>query len=244
MTSSTFPPELSPRSRGSSSPVCVIPVRGGSSRFPRKWSAELAGKPLLWHTIACAASTRLFDPRNIYVNTDDKEIAWLALRGGAQVYMRPLELGADTVQAGRVIAEQAETCRWHADTPVCVMLSTAPLTKPEDIVVSKALLSEKSPVVHAVTRLEHPIERALRLDSRGQLSWAGGDPAVGDRGTQSFPLAFRITGGFTWVLAGHLTSTGSYWHEQMRGYEVARETAVDIDGPEDLVLAEALLRTR
>ena len=146
------------------------------------------------------------------------------------------------IQVAAVCAQQVEEMKLPSRTPVCIMLATSPLTRWEDVSAAFSKFDDEgAKVLHAVARFEHPIERALRLKS-GCLGWAGGDSSVVDRGTQSFPPAYRITGSFTWVLAGHLVKTRSYVDDRMLGYEVSRERAVDIDTPEDLRIAEVLWR--
>ena len=224
-------------------PVCIIPARGSSKRFPGKNLAPFAGVPLLWRAIQTAVLTHLFQSlgdNRIWVNTDSRDIADSAVRAGALPFIRPSELALDHVQVAAVCAHHVEEMKLPSRTPVCIMLTTSPLTKQEDIHASFSRFNDEgAKVMHAVTRFEHPIERALRLES-GHLAWVGGDPSVVDRGTQSFPPAYRITGSFTWVLAGHLVETRSYVDDRMLGYEVSRERAVDIDTPEDLRVAEVL----
>ena len=226
-------------------PICIIPARGSSTRFPGKNLAPFAGVPLLWRAIQTAGLTHLFQDaagNRTWVNTDSREIADSAVRTGALPFIRPPELALDHIQVAAVCAQQVEEMKPHPRTPVCIMLTTAPLTRWEDICASFSRFNDEGArVMHAVARFEHPIERALRLES-GKLVWAGGDPSVVDRGTQSFPPAYRITGSFTWVLAGHLVKTRSYVDDRMLGYEVSRERAVDIDTPEDLRVAEVLWR--
>lgn len=76
--------------------LAIIPARGGSKGIPRKNLAPFRGEPLVVHSIRHAlASQRI--TRTI-VSTDDREIADLALKAGAEVpFLRPEELAGDTV---------------------------------------------------------------------------------------------------------------------------------------------------
>jgi N-acylneuraminate cytidylyltransferase len=78
-----------------------IPARGGSKRLPRKNVMLFAGLPLIHYSIAFAKFC-LAD--KIVVSTDDEEIANIAIKGGAEVLMRPQELSSDT--ASTAIAAQ------------------------------------------------------------------------------------------------------------------------------------------
>ena len=70
--------------------VAIITARGGSKGLPGKNLLELAGKPLLCHTIdaalECGSITR------VVVSTEDFKIAEVARAAGALVIDRPPEL--------------------------------------------------------------------------------------------------------------------------------------------------------
>jgi CMP-N,N'-diacetyllegionaminic acid synthase len=74
--------------------LALIPARGGSKGIPRKNLIELAGKPLIAHSIEHALhSSRI---TRVIVSTDDEEIAEVARRYGAEVpFLRPAALSGD-----------------------------------------------------------------------------------------------------------------------------------------------------
>ena len=73
--------------------IIVIPARGGSKRLPRKNIRPLGGKPLLAYTIEAALEADIAAP--VIVSTEDEEIAGISRKYGAEVMIRPRELGAD-----------------------------------------------------------------------------------------------------------------------------------------------------
>lgn len=73
--------------------VTVIPARGGSKRFPGKNIFPLGGKPLLAHSILY--SQQVLPDTEVYVSTDNEEIANVAREYGAGVIERPEELSGD-----------------------------------------------------------------------------------------------------------------------------------------------------
>src|SRR5207247_768433 len=81
-------------------PVCLIPARGGSRRFPRKNIAPLRGRPLLAWAVEAARESKLF--HDVWVSTDDDEIAAIARGQGALVHERPAALATDTATIGQV----------------------------------------------------------------------------------------------------------------------------------------------
>ena len=75
--------------------LAIIPARGGSKGIPGKNLRELAGEPMLVHTIRAALDSRTVT--RTVVSTDDPDIAKAARDAGADVpVMRPPELAQDT----------------------------------------------------------------------------------------------------------------------------------------------------
>ena len=73
----------------------LIPARGGSKGVPRKNLKLIGGHPLIAYSIAaCKLSNNI---SNVYVSTDDREIASVALKYGAKIpFLRPLHYATDT----------------------------------------------------------------------------------------------------------------------------------------------------
>jgi len=65
--------------------VAVIPARWGSTRFPGKSLAELAGEPMIAHVVRRASEARTVD--QVIVATDDERIAEVAAKSGAEAVM-------------------------------------------------------------------------------------------------------------------------------------------------------------
>lgn len=81
--------------------VLVIPARGGSKRIPLKNIKDLAGKPLIMHTIEYAL--RSYSAEQIFVSTDSPEIMRIAADAGVQVIERPAELAGDYTTTAEVL---------------------------------------------------------------------------------------------------------------------------------------------
>jgi len=74
--------------------ICIIPARGGSKGLPRKNIKLIGGEPLITRVINHAKASGVIDV--ILVTTDDKEIADIALKSGAEVpFIRPDNLAED-----------------------------------------------------------------------------------------------------------------------------------------------------
>ena len=74
--------------------IALIPARGGSKGIPGKNIKNFEGKPLISHSIEYAQDSKLV--REIYVSTDDNQIAHISKTTGAKIINRPSEYATDT----------------------------------------------------------------------------------------------------------------------------------------------------
>ena len=83
-------------------PICFIAARGGSKGIPRKNIKLLAGKPLIGYTIESSINSKIFS--HVVVSTEDKEIARISQKFGAEVpFLRPKRLATDSAGMADVI---------------------------------------------------------------------------------------------------------------------------------------------
>ncbi len=111
--------------------VAVIPARGGSKRIPRKNIREFHGKPILAYSIWAAFESMLFD--EVWVSTEDEEIALVAEEFDATVVQRPPELaeiGAPDCGTNAVVAHAIAGFEFDY---ACCIYPCAPLLKSEDL---------------------------------------------------------------------------------------------------------------
>jgi len=88
--------------------IAIIPARGGSKRLPRKNITPVLGKPLMAWAIEAALASRHVGPGNVYVSTDDGEIASVAEQFQAHSVPRPKELAEDQTWTEPVIQHAVE----------------------------------------------------------------------------------------------------------------------------------------
>jgi len=113
--------------------IAIIPARGGSKRIYKKNIRPLLGKPLVTYSIEQALAARHID--RVYVSTEDKEIASIASRGGAEIINRPAKLATDTASTEDVIFDALRQLKLQNIEPEYVVLlqPTSPLRYPSDI---------------------------------------------------------------------------------------------------------------
>ena len=88
--------------------LTVIPARGGSKRLHRKNIYPILGRPLMSYAIEACKGSQYLDDQNIYVSTEDEEIAGVAIQYGAKVIDRPGELSEDHVWTQDVLSHALE----------------------------------------------------------------------------------------------------------------------------------------
>ena len=102
----------------------LIPARGGSKAVPRKNIKLINNHPLIAYSIiACKLSNKISD---VFVSTDDREIAAIAIKYGAKVpFLRPRQYASDSSGDWEVINHFFENI--EADH-VAYMRPTTPLS--------------------------------------------------------------------------------------------------------------------
>ena len=86
--------------------VAIIPARGGSKRLKRKNIYPVCGKPMIyWPINACNDSKYNIE---VWVSTEDDEIARVANNYGAKVHKRPKELSGDKIYKQAAIRSAAK----------------------------------------------------------------------------------------------------------------------------------------
>jgi pseudaminic acid cytidylyltransferase len=219
--------------------ACLIPARGGSKRFPRKNVAPLRGRPLLTWAVDAARDSALFD--DIWVSTDDAEIAAVARERGARVHDRPPALAGDTATIAQVGVDFLDwlSARGVDVDVLCTVLPTAALMRADDLRGGWDLMQARDAefAIAVTTYLESPFWALHAVD--GYLRLFFGDDYA--RPSQSLPPVCVDAGYFYFIRADSLRRERRLYGPRLVGYPIPRARAVDIDEPGHLVMAEALM---
>ncbi|MFH1303999.1 MAG: acylneuraminate cytidylyltransferase family protein [Planctomycetota bacterium] len=141
--------------------VGLITARGGSKGVPRKNIQLLAGKPLIAWTIEAALQSQELD--RVIVSTDDKEIASISRRFGAEVpFIRPLELALDASSHVDVVLHAIDWLAEHEDYDteyVAMLQPTSPFRIAEDIdgAIQFARKKNAKSVIGMMKAPSHPV---------------------------------------------------------------------------------------
>jgi 3-deoxy-manno-octulosonate cytidylyltransferase (CMP-KDO synthetase) len=128
----------------------VIPARWGSTRFPGKPLAKLAGKPMLqWVFEQVHQAKRV---REIIIATDDERIFRAATDFGAKVEMTSSDLHSGTDRVAEVAARHSEV------EIVLNVQGDEPLISPQvlDTVAEPLMNDSRLPIATAMTRIVEP----------------------------------------------------------------------------------------
>ena len=126
-------------------PICFIAARGGSKGIPRKNIKLLAGKPLIGYTIESSINSKIFS--HVVVSTEDKEIARIAQKFGAEVpFLRPKRLATNSTGMTEVILHGFKKLReMRYDFDIFVSRDcTVPFIRSKDVTGSIRLLKQKN----------------------------------------------------------------------------------------------------
>ena len=149
--------------------ICIIPARGGSKRIKRKNIKEFSGKPMIYWSIDAAKKANIFD--RIVVSTDCKDIADIALQGGAEIpFIRDKELADDYVGTKEVIQDAIKRIEIGGNVyqTICCLYATAPFTESEDLEQAVMRSREnKGYMIYPVTTFDYPIQRAIKIERNG-----------------------------------------------------------------------------
>lgn len=113
--------------------LAIIPARGGSKGIPGKNIKELAGKPLIAYTIEASLKSK-YITRTI-LSTEDERIKDIALKYGAEVIDRPIELAQDETMTAPVMVHAVNQLKEQGYEPDIVVLlqATCPLRTEKEI---------------------------------------------------------------------------------------------------------------
>jgi len=102
--------------------IAIIPARGGSKGIPRKNIKEFYGKPLVAWSIEAALEAKHIN--EVYLSTEDEEIAEIGKKYGAKISIRPKELSTDSATTKSVLIDFVN--RYECDILV-VLQPTSPI---------------------------------------------------------------------------------------------------------------------
>lgn len=218
-------------------------ARGGSKGLPGKNIKPLLGKPLLCYSIEVAQ--QLPEIEQVFVSTDDVQIALIAQAAGAVVIERPTELASDTSPeflAWRHAVDYVEQHYGHFDGFISLP-ATAPLRSKEDVQAAMLKLQQtNADICVSIT----PAQRSPYFNMVRQLPDGLVDIAIKDNGLfvrrQDAPELFDLTTVVYATSPDYIRQSPGVLAGKVTAVIIPKQRAVDIDDNYDFMWAEAMLK--
>ena len=222
--------------------LAIIPARSGSKRILNKNIRIFNGKPLIYYTIKIAQDSKIFD--RIIVDTDSSEIAKIARKFGAETpFLRPKELARSGVSTDTVIEHLLERLKQEEDyvpDTIALLQTTSPLRTVQDIVNCFSAVS--NPKVQSVCTVSQVSPWFLHLTKDNKISVVNKN-ALESTQTEEVKKGYAFNGSMVYMIKtlAFLRTKKLFSDENTVGV-VTKDAwrAVDLDYPEDWVLAEFL----
>ena len=226
-------------------PMCIISARGGSKGIPRKNIRPLLNKPLIAYTIEKSLKSDIFS--HVIVSTEDKEIAKISKKFGAEVpFMRPKNLAKDTTGMAEVLVHavlQLNSLGYDFDVFVnrdC----TVPFIRDSDIASSIKLLqkSNYNAVYGVYVQHFNPYFNMMEKGSSDYLEFSKKMKVKPTR-RQNAPKVYQLNGLFTYNTKQFLKFKNQYPPKGL-AIEIPAETGIMIDTELEFKIVEMMLKQK
>lgn len=221
------------------SSIAIIPARGGSKRIPRKNIKSFLNKPIISYSIEAAIGSNLFD--KVMVSTDDKEIAEIAIKYGAEVpFLRSKKNADDYATTLDVLLEVFEKYKNLGEEfqNACCIYPTAPFVTSHILTEAYEKLEKNNfDCVFPVLKYGFPIQRALKVDENiGRMEMFF--PKFQKSRSQDLETAYHDSGQFYFLNVKAITKKEKLWTDNTGVIEISELEGQDIDNPIDWKIAE------
>tara|TARA_B100000963_G_C22550546_1_gene636564 strand:+ start:209 stop:889 length:681 start_codon:yes stop_codon:yes gene_type:complete len=219
--------------------IAIILARGGSKGIPRKNTIDLDGKPLILWSIEQALSSKVISV--VYVSSDDDEILKLSENSGAVPIKRGAALSTDTATSeagwldvlGQTEPEQSENAVFFA------LQATSPIREPSDfdLAYKQFCESELDSLFSAEVIRDHYIWKKtnhvlypdnFRYENRGMR--------------QDMQPKYLENGSFYILNLKKFKIEKKRHFGKVGVYEMQKYKSIQIDQPDDVKIAKALMR--
>lgn len=221
----------------------LIPARGGSKSIPMKNLVTLADRPLIDYAACAALASGSLE--RIICSTDETAIAKRAIELGVEVAWRPLDLASDEAKIDRVAQDflMGFGNSIHPDA-VLLVQPTSPFLLPEhihELLDAFSALPQASSIHNAVSvpHNMHAWNQRI-LDENGRVKFLFREERNRGRNKQDKPR-LHVFGNLIAARTSVLLEGKGFYAEPVHAIEIKEPWNFDVDGPQDLLIAEMLL---
>jgi CMP-N,N'-diacetyllegionaminic acid synthase len=224
--------------------LAIIPARAGSKRIPNKNIKYFLGQPLIIYTIKQALEASYIN--RVIVDTDSDEIATIAIENGAEVpFLRPAKLAQDESQVVNNIIHTLNKLKEDENydpTHVVLLQTTSPLRTVVDIDKCWELTNSSNASTVLTVCPTHP--RLYHLSKENDIILINGSEADSTN-IQHWAHGYILNGCFVYIIkAKALLQERRVITKKTKAVVCDKWRSVDLDTPEDWVLAELLYKNR
>lgn len=220
--------------------VAIIPARGGSKSIPGKNIASFCSKPLIAWTITQALASKYID--KVYVSTDDKKIARISEKYGAEIIDRPRLISNDTSSSEDALLHALSKIEKRLKVDLVVFLqATSPCRTENDIDNAvKKMLPGKVDSLFSVTE---PGDLTLWQNKNGNLNSLTFD--YKNRGRRQDRAPLLMENGSIYIFKPEILKK---YNNRLGGriavYKMKYWQSFQIDEPQDLEICEYFMKTK
>lgn len=223
--------------------LIAIPARGGSKRLFRKNLADLHGKAMMSHTISAAIDAGLCD--DVFVCTEDEEIASVAKRDGAKVFQIPESMAGDLVSSTVPCLELYDSLKRDGKEIdyIITLQPTSPLRTGEDIKSSfDVMQASRSDYLVSVTPIDPHYFHWAFTEKNGAWGMFFGKEFMKER--LLLPPILRPNGAIKIAKTDKLKETENFlFHDYpIAVYVMPEERSIHVATTFDLVCARAVFK--
>ena len=226
----------------------MIPARSGSKQLPRKNIINMAGKPLIAYTIETALKVKSLLYR-IIVSTDDKEIATISKKYGAEVpFIRSEKLAKDDTPMVPVLQNTVEFVEKQDKIKIdwiLLLQPTDPLREINDITDALELSSKNNcdSVISVEKVLSHHPALMKKIENNRILPFMINE-VEGTPRQKYTPRAYMRNGSIYLTKRSTLMEKNSIWGHDSIPLIMEEGSRISIDSLNDFRLVELLLSNK
>lgn len=230
----------------------IVTARGGSKRIPRKNIKEFCGKPLLAWTAEAGKESGVLD--RLILSTDDGEIAAVGKRFGLEApFLRPAELATDTASSYSAVKHAVEWLKENEGYEalwIILLEPSSPGRQPFHIrEVAELVARPPAPFDSLLSIAKMPGHyshlKEMQRDEQGIITRVGDGAIVRNliHRNQDIPTTYYFNSAiYAFKTENLFDGNNSLWGNSSYGYLMDEKYSMDIDTPEDWVIAEAKQR--
>jgi CMP-N-acetylneuraminic acid synthetase len=211
--------------------IAIITARGGSKGIPKKNIIDLAGKPLIAYTIEEAKKSNIFD--EVFVTTDNLEIAEVSKKYDAKIINRPEYLSTDSSSSLDAIEHALQNIKNINNYTYFMLLQpTSPLRTAQHIQESFNQIENSNSLI-SITESECMPYKLLAQTENNEV-----EPLFNwdflSRPRQQFPKTFKPNGAIYISKINSFLKTKNLYQQPLKTYLMDKNSSIDIDNFQDL----------